>query len=77
MLCCNGPPSDKLQIGHWAYMLQTRPGMASWKSLPGAGGFGAGVFESVSGAQNGVRRNADHPLAARCRDGAGLGSLSR
>ncbi len=29
-------PSDTLQIGHWAYMLQTHPGMASWYSLPGA-----------------------------------------
>jgi hypothetical protein len=27
-------PSEKLQIGHWAYMLQTRPGMPSWHSLP-------------------------------------------
>lgn len=23
------------QIGHWAYMLRTRPGQASWYSLPG------------------------------------------
>lgn len=22
------------QVGHWAYMVQTRPGMASWNSLP-------------------------------------------
>jgi len=29
----SGPPS--LQIGHWAYMLQTKPGQASWLSLPG------------------------------------------
>ena len=27
--------SSTLQIGHWAYMLQTRPGTASWYSLPG------------------------------------------
>lgn len=27
-------PSSGMQIGHWAYMLQTRPGMRSWKSLP-------------------------------------------
>jgi hypothetical protein len=25
-----------LQIGHWAYMPQTRPGMARWYSLPSA-----------------------------------------
>lgn len=25
------------QIGHWAYMVQTRPGMASWRSLPSVG----------------------------------------
>jgi hypothetical protein len=30
-------PSETLQIGHWAYMVQTRPGMPSWNSLPGAG----------------------------------------
>jgi hypothetical protein len=24
-------------VGHWAYMVQTRPGMKSWKSLPSAG----------------------------------------
>jgi hypothetical protein len=30
-------PSETLQIGHWAYMLQTRPGMPSWNSLPSAG----------------------------------------
>ena len=30
-------PTEKLQIGHWAYMLQTRPGTASWYSLPSAG----------------------------------------
>ena len=29
-------PNETLQIGHWAYMLQTRPGMPSWYSLPGA-----------------------------------------
>jgi hypothetical protein len=27
-------PTERLQIGHWAYMVQTRPGMSSWKSLP-------------------------------------------
>jgi hypothetical protein len=30
-------PSETSQIGHWAYMLQTRPGMPSWNSLPSAG----------------------------------------
>jgi len=30
-------PNETLQIGHWAYMLQTRPGMPSWNSLPSAG----------------------------------------
>ncbi len=30
-------PTETLQIGHWAYMLQTRPGMPSWYSLPSAG----------------------------------------
>jgi hypothetical protein len=29
--------SSAAQIGHWAYMLQTRPGSASWYSLPGVG----------------------------------------
>lgn len=26
--------SSKVQVGHWAYMVQTRPGMKSWNSLP-------------------------------------------
>ena len=26
--------SSDAQIGHWAYMMQTKPGMKSWKSLP-------------------------------------------
>ncbi|MFM1801245.1 MAG: hypothetical protein RJA81_597 [Planctomycetota bacterium] len=26
--------SSKVQIGHWAYMVQTRPGTRSWRSLP-------------------------------------------
>jgi hypothetical protein len=30
-------PSSQLQIGHWAYMAPTRPGMRSWDSLPGVG----------------------------------------
>ncbi len=30
-------PSETLQIGHWAYMVQTHPGLPSWKSLPSAG----------------------------------------
>ena len=30
-------PNETLQIGHWAYMLQTRPGRPSWNSLPSAG----------------------------------------
>ena len=30
-------PNETLQIGHWAYMLQTHPGLASWRSLPSAG----------------------------------------
>ena len=29
-------PTERLQIGHWAYMVQTRPGMPSWYSLPSA-----------------------------------------
>jgi hypothetical protein len=29
-------PSQTLQIGHWAYMMQTRPGQPSWNSLPAA-----------------------------------------
>jgi hypothetical protein len=29
--------SSTNQIGHWAYMAQTRPGMRSWHSLPSAG----------------------------------------
>jgi hypothetical protein len=27
-------PGETLQIGHWAYMVQTRPGLSSWNSLP-------------------------------------------
>ncbi|MHB1557268.1 MAG: hypothetical protein ACYC61_07295 [Isosphaeraceae bacterium] len=30
-------PVQTLQIGHWAYMVQTRPGLPSWTSLPGSG----------------------------------------
>ncbi len=30
-------PLQTLQIGHWAYMVQTRPGLPSWTSLPGSG----------------------------------------
>jgi hypothetical protein len=30
-------PSATLQIGHWAYMVQTHPGLPSWDSLPAAG----------------------------------------
>jgi hypothetical protein len=30
-------PTETLQIGHWAYTVQTRPGKPSWNSLPGAG----------------------------------------
>lgn len=30
-------PSQTLQIGHWAYMVQTRPGLPSWRSLPSSG----------------------------------------
>jgi hypothetical protein len=30
-------PTETLQIGHWAYMMQTRPGRPSWRSLPGSG----------------------------------------
>ena len=29
--------SSGSQLGHWAYMVQTRPGMESWQSLPSAG----------------------------------------
>ncbi|MDG3006527.1 hypothetical protein [Paludisphaera mucosa] len=29
--------SSGTQIGHWAYMVQTRPGMKSWASLPSVG----------------------------------------
>lgn len=28
-------PNERLKVLHWAYMLQTRPGDASWNSLPG------------------------------------------
>lgn len=30
-------PNALIQIGHWAYMAQTRPDQASWQSLPGIG----------------------------------------
>ncbi len=29
----SGPTT--MQINHWAYMMQTKPGDASWESLPG------------------------------------------
>lgn len=29
-------PSSRTQIGHWAYMVQTRPGQRSWNVLPSA-----------------------------------------
>jgi hypothetical protein len=29
--------SGSVQVGHWAYMLQTYPGASSWSSLPGVG----------------------------------------
>ena len=29
--------SSSSQIGHWAYMVPTRPGTASWRSLPSVG----------------------------------------
>jgi hypothetical protein len=31
------PPGGPFQVGHWAYMVQTKPGRASWLSLPVAG----------------------------------------
>ena len=30
-------PTSSAQLGHWAYMVQTRPGQPSWNSLPVAG----------------------------------------
>jgi hypothetical protein len=30
-------PGGTIQIGHWAYMVQTHPGLPSWNSLPGVG----------------------------------------
>jgi hypothetical protein len=30
-------PAETVQIGHWAYMVQTRPGLPSWTSLPPSG----------------------------------------
>lgn len=30
-------PGSTVQVGHWAYMMQTHPGLASWNSLPGVG----------------------------------------
>jgi hypothetical protein len=30
-------PNSSLQIGHWAYMVQTRPGLRSWNHLPASG----------------------------------------
>ncbi|MCX7097724.1 MAG: hypothetical protein NTV43_07450 [Methylococcales bacterium] len=29
--------SNALQVGHWAYMVQTKSGQPSWSSLPGVG----------------------------------------
>ncbi|WP_165247871.1 hypothetical protein [Paludisphaera soli] len=31
------PTSSGAQVGHWAYMVQTRPGMKSWNALPAVG----------------------------------------
>ena len=31
------PTASGPQIGHWAYMVQTRPGQRSWRSLPSVG----------------------------------------
>jgi hypothetical protein len=31
------PSAVQLQVGHWAYMVQTRPGLPSWNSLPSLG----------------------------------------
>ncbi len=31
------PPGSTIQIGHWAYMVQTRPRMVSWNHLPSVG----------------------------------------
>ncbi len=30
-------PGQTLQIGHWAYMVQTHPGLPSWNALPSSG----------------------------------------
>ncbi len=30
-------PSENAQVGHWAYMVRTRPGLPSWQSLPSVG----------------------------------------
>jgi hypothetical protein len=37
-----------IQVGHWAYMVQTHPGLPSWHSLPGAG-VSVPVFLSEAG----------------------------
>jgi hypothetical protein len=29
--------SPSLQVGHWAYMVQSKPDSSSWQSLPGVG----------------------------------------
>ena len=31
------PPGSTIQIGHWAYMVPTRPGMVSWNHPPSVG----------------------------------------
>ncbi|MDX2035255.1 MAG: hypothetical protein SFX72_01290 [Isosphaeraceae bacterium] len=31
------PGGSSAQVGHWAYMVQTRPGRPGWNSLPVAG----------------------------------------
>lgn len=31
------PSGSPVQVGHWAYMIQTRPGRPGWNSLPVAG----------------------------------------
>lgn len=47
-------PSGSLQIGHWAYMVQTRPGLKSWSSLPYVGVSVPTFLGNYSGSRPGL-----------------------
>jgi hypothetical protein len=54
-------PSEQLQIGHWAYMVQTCPNMPGWNSLPSVG-------ESVPEFLSHCSGPGPQPIATPARD---------